>query len=110
MAAERSVEYLLGQIGGRLRGIEGRLTHAEESRARTHERLDRVATDIGDIKTEQRKAREDIDVMKPEVELVKGIRYKAAGAIVVLGSLGAIMGVLLTNLWAAFKAGLLKLG
>lgn len=34
----------------------------------------------------------DVDEMKPEVQLVRGLRFKAGGAVVVLGAVGALIG------------------
>lgn len=50
----------------------------------------------------------DIEEMKPEVALVKGLRYKAAGAILVIGSIGALLGALFMAFWLPIRTALLK--
>jgi hypothetical protein len=116
---QRQLGMLMGQMAGiarRLDGIDSRLERSDESRKGLHGRMDGIAADLGEMKSDMRAlgisveaTRKDVNAMMPEVELVRGIKGKAAGAIVVIGGLGAFMAWLVSNFWDAIRSGLGKL-
>lgn len=83
----------LGILIGKVDAINQRLDRADESRSRTYARIDTMSDDIAGLK-------KDVSEMKPEVALVRGLRFKAAGAVLVLGSVGALIGALLAAFWS----------
>lgn len=83
----------LGILIGKVDAINQRLDRADESRSRTYARIDTMSDDIAGLK-------KDVSEMKPEVALERGLRFKAAGAVLVLGSVGALIGALLTAFWS----------
>lgn len=106
--ADDSLILLVGKISGLVEGMNERLARADESRGRTHERLDKLALAVDQLTDELRLVRKDMDDMKPEVELVKGLRAKAAGAVVVLGAIGALLGWAAGAFYAPVKALILR--
>lgn len=93
----------IGVLIGKVDDIVRRLGEADTSRARMHEHINSMSNDVATIKTEVAGVRSDIDEMKPEVEMVKHLKSKAAGAILVLGSLGAMIGWLLSTFSVSIK-------
>lgn len=118
--AEGNVDRELGELRGLMSGIIDRLDsadrradRADESRKRTHERLDEMASDLGSVKTRVEsvdgkvdRMGEKIGRMEPEIELVRNLRGKAGGAVVVLGAIGALIWWGLTTFWDQIRAGI----
>lgn len=94
----------LGMLIGKLDGISQRLDRADASRANTHDRMDRMASDIAVMRSDLGRVIRDMDDMKPEVELIKGLRFKAAGAILVLGAIGALIGWAISSFGSSIVA------
>ena len=103
MTNERDIGILIGQ----LEGVTQRLDRADASRATTHTRIEALAADIGEVKRDISQMKTDMDEIKPEVALVRGLRMKAAGAVLVLGAIGALIGWAISSfgaaLWAAIN-------
>lgn len=109
-------ERQLGVLIGKVDEIGRRLDRSDESRRGLHLRMDGLATDIAEVKSSvdhvDRKVTavaDDVAEMKPEVALVKGIKGKAAGAVVVLGSIGAFLAWLFGNFWEPIRTGLSRI-
>jgi hypothetical protein len=116
---ERQLGILIGQmagITGSLADINRRLDKSDESRKGLHGRLDAVAADMSEVKTSVATiemkvdgAARDIEEMKPEVALVRGLKAKAAGAVIVLGALGAFAAWLIEHFWDPIRAALMRM-
>lgn len=101
---------LIGELRGEIRGVTQRLDDAAISRGRLHEKLDANAVQILEIRqraqavdVELQDIRDDIHAMKPEVEMVRNLRTKAAGAALVLGAIGALLWWIVGALWSRFS-------
>lgn len=77
----------LGALVSKVDSLHLRLTESEAASAKHRQE---IRSELLEVKLKLNGAIKDIADMKPEVELVKGLRLKAAGAIVVLGALGAM--------------------
>lgn len=107
-------ERQLGIVIGQLSAINGRLDAADASRRALHEQVNGIDRKVVELKTVVGEVRHDIDEMKPaiaevpdikrdvadmkpEVNMVRNVKAKAAGAILVLVSIGGILSFLITT-------------
>jgi hypothetical protein len=115
---QRQLGILIGKVDGiarRLDAVDKRLDRSDESRKGLHGRMDALSTQVSDVKanvdrveTKIVSVAADVTEMKPEVALVKGIKGKAGGAIVVLGAIGAFLAWLVGNFWEPIRAALTR--
>lgn len=102
-------EQLLVKIGetlGELRGVNRRLDEAADARAGLKAKIDGIGSTIqkvdakaSDLDRRALQIEKTIEEMKPEIDLVRNLKMKAAGAALVLGAIGAIM-------WSLFSVGI----
>ncbi len=110
---QSDTERQLGILIGGVSAINARLDRADQSRTNLHQRLDALAGEVHDVKSKVEGVGEKVDTlstdvaeMKPEVALVRGIKTKAGGAVVVIGSIGALLAWVINNFWDAIRAGI----
>ena len=112
---QRQLGILIGQMTGvigQLSDIKERQDRSDESRKGLHGRMDGLAVDLGELKHTVAAVNGKVDTissnvteMKPEIELVRGIKGKAGGAILVLGAIGGILAWLINHFWDLIRTG-----
>lgn len=88
---ERQLDIMIGQ----LQGISRRLDHADDSRAKLHERIDemaegvaRVSGKVDTVEAKMESVAEKVAGMEPDIATFRGIKTKAAGVVFVLVMIG----------------------
>ena len=102
-------ERQLGILIGKVDQIKERLDRSVVSRAGLHGRMDLLAIEVHDIKAKVTAIAADMNEMKPVVALVRGLKAKAGGAVVVLGAMGAIAAWLIEHFWEPIRAALMRM-
>ncbi len=110
---QRQLGILIGQMAGvstQLAAMNQRLDRSDESRKGLHGRMDGVATDLGELKhkidtvdTKVDTINANVTDMKPEVELVRGIRQKAGWTLGLFVGLAGIASWLISNFWEPIR-------
>lgn len=104
----------MGRVEGKLDDVLRRLGEADSSRSRMHERMNALHADMAALTATTATMRSDLDAMKPavgdvpqikadveamkpEVAMVRRVKAQAGGAILVIGSIGAIASWVVSN-------------
>ena len=71
--------------------------------------MDLLAIEVHDVKAKVKAIAADANEMKPEVALVRGLKAKAGGALLVLDAMGAVVAWLIEHFWDQTRVALMRM-